>query len=267
MNTIHFYKYQGAGNDFIIIDNRLKNRGVDNPNWIRKICHRRFGVGADGLMLLEQSGNYCFTMRYFNSDGGESTMCGNGGRCIALFATHLGVAPREKLFEFDAVDGKHYAIVQKDTISLKMVDVHGIEKLPEGYFLNTGSPHVVILKGDVAEVDVVKEGRLLRHDERFKAGGGTNVNFLTIREPGNIAVRTFERGVEDETWACGTGSVASAMVANYLDNSLNKFEIDVQGGHLKVRFNALEGGHYEDVWLEGPAVFVFEGDFISDERL
>jgi diaminopimelate epimerase len=212
-------------------------------------------------MLLESSNAAIFTMRYFNSDGGESTMCGNGGRCIAAFAVHLGVAPKDVLFEFNAVDGLHFAKVEENLISLKMLDVDGIEKTTEGYFLNTGSPHVVVLSDDVLKVDVFKEGKLIRHDERFKAGGGTNVNFLTIKKTGSLAVRTFERGVEDETWSCRTGSVASAMVANYLENKRNVFDVEVPGGKLKVKFDVAGNGIYRNVWLEGPATYVYEGDF------
>jgi diaminopimelate epimerase len=261
MKSIHFYKYHGTGNDFIIIDNRHPIQGIADSKFVRKMCHRRFGIGADGLMLLESSTDATFTMRYFNSDGGESTMCGNGGRCIAAFAVHLGVAPKDVLFEFNAVDGFHFAKVEDNLVSLKMLDVDGIVKTKEGYFLNTGSPHVVVLSDDVIKVDVFKQGQLIRHDERFKPGGGTNVNFLTIKEAGSLAVRTFERGVEDETWSCGTGSVASAMVANYLEGTRNAFDVEVPGGKLKVKFDVIGNGIYRNVWLEGPAAYVYEGDF------
>lgn len=262
MKTIHFYKYHGTGNDFVIIDNRTRISGIDNTEFIRKICHRRYGAGADGLMLLESSENLAFTMRYFNSDGGESTMCGNGGRCIAAFAAWLGVAPIEILFEFEAVDGSHFAIVKDGFVSLKMADVNDIKEFSDGFFLNTGSPHMVILRDDVSGVDVNNEGNKIRHDNRFIEGGGTNVNFLTIKDSGKLSVRTFERGVEAETWSCGTGSVASAMVANYLNESQNCFDIEVPGGKLKVIFDVISKGCYKNVWLEGPATFVFEGDFI-----
>lgn len=188
-------------------------------------------------------------------------MCGNGGRCIAAFAMHMGVAAADLLFEFDAIDGRHYAIVKEDKICLKMADVSGIQEIPEGFFLNTGSPHVVLLKDDVSLVDVYNVGKEMRYDERFSDGGGTNVNFLTIKNDDLLAVRTYERGVEDETWSCGTGSVASAMVASYLNGSRNEFNIDVPGGKLHVRFDIAGKGVFKNVWLEGPAVFVFEGDF------
>lgn len=260
MAKVHFYKYHGTGNDFMIIDNRNKKAGVDNPQWIRKVCHRRFGIGADGLMLLENSSASAFTMRYFNSDGGESTMCGNGGRCIAAFATFLEVAPKDVLFEFDAVDGKHYARVGEDSVTLKMVDVKGIHDLEDGYFLNTGSPHMVVIVKDVEATDVYRDGTALRHDTRFKQGGGTNVNFLTMVNPGNLRVRTFERGVEDETWSCGTGSVAAALVAHHINPELNSYMVNVQGGKLKVSFEDKGDDCYENIWLEGPAQYVFEGD-------
>lgn len=261
MNSIHFYKYHGTGNDFVIIDNRDNISGIADCELVRAMCHRRFGIGADGLMLLEASKTSAFTMRYFNSDGGESTMCGNGGRCISAFAAHLGVAPNNLLFEFEAIDGLHHAKVDDKLVSLKMLDVNGISKTSEGYFLNTGSPHVVVLSENVSNVDVFKIGKMIRCDERFKNDGGANVNFMTVKKEGLISVRTFERGVEDETWSCGTGSVASAMVANLLDNSHNVFDVEVPGGKLKVQFDVIDKGVYRNVWLEGPAAFVYEGDF------
>lgn len=257
---MHFYKYHGTGNDFVLIDNRNNLKGVDNPDWIRKVCHRRFGIGADGLMLLGSSSDSAFTMRYFNSDGGESTMCGNGGRCIAAFATFLGVAPKGVLFEFEAVDGKHYARVEQQTVTLKMVDVHGINDLKDGYFLNTGSPHMVVVTNDVEQLDVFRLGRTLRYDERFKQGGGTNVNFLSMGNPGQLRVRTFERGVEDETWSCGTGSVAAALVAHHINPQPGGYTVQVQGGKLTVSFEDKGDGQFENIWLEGPAQYVFEGD-------
>ncbi len=263
MNRIHFYKYQGTGNDFIIIDNRKSIPGIDDKDFIKGICHRRFGVGADGLMLFEKSNNSAFYMRYFNSDGGESTMCGNGGRCIASFAKKAGVIPGDVVVEFNAVDGIHYANVGNDYVSLKMIDVDGVEVINGWFFLNTGSPHVVILAEDVKNIDVLNEGRKIRNDLRFKVFGGTNVNFLTIKKKGNIAVRTFERGVEDETWSCGTGSVASAIVANLISQSCSSYDIEVPGGMLKVQFDNIKKGLYQNVWLEGPTKFVFEGYYIK----
>lgn len=260
MTKVHFYKYHGTGNDFVLIDNRVKLEGVDNPGWIRQICHRRFGIGADGLMLLENSPSSVFTMRYFNSDGGESTMCGNGGRCIAAFAAFLQVAPKGVLFEFDAVDGKHYARVDEEIVTLKMVNVNGIKDLEDGYFLNTGSPHLVVITDDVERKDVFGEGGTLRHDERFKQGGGTNVNFLSIGNSGQLRVRTFERGVEDETWSCGTGSVAAALVAHHIKPEISGYTVKVQGGVLKVNFEDKGDNRFENIWLKGPAQYVFEGD-------
>jgi diaminopimelate epimerase len=262
MSRIHFYKYHGTGNDFVIIDNRKPYAGVDNAALVRAMCHRRFGVGADGLMLLEESAATAFKMRYFNSDGGESTMCGNGGRCIAAFAAHLGIVPANgSLFEFEAIDGIHHAGILNGVVRLKMLDVEAIREMPEGYFLNTGSPHVVMVRENVVETDVLGEGRAMRHDDRFKAGGGTNVNFMTSKGDGLIAVRTFERGVEDETWSCGTGSVASAMVASYLEGNRDNYRIEVPGGNLSVQFEVAGKGIFKNVWLEGPAMAVFEGEY------
>lgn len=256
---IHFFKYQGTGNDFVLIDNRDGKFNSEDAKLIGAICHRRFGVGADGLMLLERSDKSAFNMRYFNSDGKESTMCGNGGRCIAAFAVDIGVAPKGEYFTFSAVDGDHEALVDGNMVSLKMIDVEGFEESVDGLFLNTGSPHFVIFVDDPFSVDVFKEGRFWRNHERFSPGG-TNVNFVGPVKNGEVDMRTFERGVEDETWSCGTGAVASAIATHIHNKSGTNFVMKVPGGHLNVSFVVpKESNRFENIWLKGPAEFVFEG--------
>jgi diaminopimelate epimerase len=254
---IHFYKYHGAGNDFIIIDNRKKLLDKLSKDQIKKLCHRRFGIGADGLMLLKANPGYHFEMDYYNSDGSGGSMCGNGGRCITAFARHLGIIDIDA--HFLASDGPHEASFDnKNLVKLKMVNVNYLEENDEYSFLNTGSPHYVRFVPDVNSVEVFNEGRKVRYSEKFRQEG-TNVNFVSKIENG-IAVRTYERGVEDETYACGTGSVASA-IAYFSKFHLNQNTIDIKtlGGFLQVSFEKV-GNNYENVYLKGPAILVFEGD-------
>lgn len=253
--TLRFYKYQGAGNDFVLLDTR-NNPLTLTTEQIAYLCDRRFGIGADGLMYLAEKPGYDFEMVYFNSDGRESTMCGNGGRCIAMFANHLGVYNSQT--RFMAIDGEHEAIlVNTDTIRLKMTDVRKVEKGDDFYWLNTGSPHYVTFVDDIQSVNVFEQGRSIRYNSRFKAEG-TNVNFVQISSD-FLEVRTYERGVEDETFACGTGVVASAISA-YLKLNTDKttFDIRVKGGNLQVSFVPQPWG-FSDIWLQGPAKKVFEG--------
>ncbi len=255
--TIHFHKYHGAGNDFIIIDTRDK-AVPDQPELIKNLCDRHFGIGADGLILLEQKNGLPY-MRYFNCDGNESTMCGNGGRCFAAFAKKMGIASNP--MEFLGIDGSHIAEFNPDgSIKLKMIDVKKIELIDDSYFINTGSPHYVTMVRDVDKVDVMQEGRLIRQSVNFN-NGGTNVNFIQEVEPGKLKIRTYERGVEAETLACGTGATASAIAYSHYFEYLNSpIELYAPGGVLKVYFRQ-HNEQYSDIWLEGPAVEVFEGDF------
>lgn len=259
MTTYRFYKYQGAGNDFILIDNRnpLFDRG--NVDLVRRLCDRRFGIGADGLMLLQQASGYDFEMVYFNADGREGSMCGNGGRCIVAFARDEGIIG--KTTDFLAVDGRHYAEIdeQQGLVSLQMIDVDVIERDGPAYVLDTGSPHYVALVDGLAAFPVVAEGRRIRNSERYHAAG-INVNFVEAEGSGYY-VRTYERGVEDETLACGTGAtaVAIAMAAHEGKEGSQAVPIHVAGGDLTIRFH--KGGHrFTDVFLEGPATFVFKGE-------
>ncbi len=255
---VKFSKYQGAGNDFIIIDNRDERFNGDNVELIHSLCDRRFGIGADGLMLLENSGETAFRMRYYNSDGKEGSMCGNGGRCIAAFAVHNNLIINTHLYTFDAVDGLHEAKYNNGIVSLKMQDVVNIEKLKSDYFLNTGSPHFVRFVDDCDKVAVYDEGKAIRWSEPFKPGG-TNVNFVSKLGENLIKVRTFERGVEDETLACGTGVVASSLVASFALATSNNLDIEVLGGKLQVSFKTTDQKTFTDIWLTGPATFVFSG--------
>lgn len=259
-----FYKYHGAGNDFVIIDAR--SEAFDCPkSKVAALCHRRTGIGADGLMILENHDSAEFLMRYFNADGGEATMCGNGGRCMALFAHHLGIGGENKLFM--GVDGPHKADVLCDDgvegrIKLEMIDVDKVEIYDDYTFMNTGSPHYVEFCESVREVAVFERGTQIRRSEAFASIGGTNVNFVEYLEAGHIKVRTFERGVEDETLACGTGSVASALAASIkFAPQVKKWRVDVEGGQLEVCFETLSDGLYNTITLEGPAIKVFEGEF------
>ena len=214
MKQIPFYKYQGAGNDFILIDQRehhyLKQ---DQEAIIQKLCDRRFGIGADGLMLLEKADGYDFRMVYFNADGREGSMCGNGGRCIVAFAHFLGLV--NQACTFIAVDGPHEAIVKSPNyIELKMQDVKHIEVGEDHFVLDTGSPHYIQFVSDIDQVDVVNAGKAIRYNNRF-AEKGINVNFVDVHTEQSLRIATYERGVEDETLACGTG-VTAAAIAHHL---------------------------------------------------
>ncbi len=258
--SIPFYKYQGAGNDFVIVDNRGA-RLIDRQNTglIRQMCDRRFGIGADGLMLLQNAPGFDFEMVYFNSDGRESTMCGNGGRCMAAFAWKLGLF--QKYCRFVAVDGPHEAvIISPGWVELRLSDVEAIESGAGYYCLNTGSPHYVRFVEHISQVDVFEEGRAVRYSGRF-AEEGINVNFV-MDQPFGIEVATYERGVEAETLSCGTGVTASALAYALRHGLGGEVHVRVQtkGGQLEVKFNAV-GATFSDVWLCGPALEVFSGEF------
>lgn len=255
--TINFFKYQGTGNDFIIIDNR-ENIISLNEFQIKYLCDRRFGIGADGLMLLENHAELDFNMVYYNSDGNESTMCGNGGRCIVDFANKLGIF--NKKTSFSAIDGIHKALINVDhSISLQMQDVTNIDIVNTNFFLNTGSPHYVAFKENVKEIDVYSRGKELRNSNEF-APDGTNVNFVEFQGD-KIFVRTFERGVENETLSCGTGVTASAIAASlYKDSDKNSYDIITLGGNLHVSFVKENKNTFKDIWLSGPATLVYSGE-------
>ncbi len=253
---IVFNKYQGAGNDFIIIDNRESTFNPDDSKLIAKMCDRRFGIGADGLILICNDPEYDFEMKYFNSDGFIGSMCGNGGRCSADFAVKSGIAGKKMAFK--AYDGIHKALSEDGIIRLQMNNVRVPDLISGNYFINTGSPHYVVFVKNADKTDVFNEGKRLRWSEEF-APGGTNVNFVEVVENG-IYVRTFERGVEDETLSCGTGVTASA-IASVLSGHIDRNSVNVKtkGGNLSVSFR-ISGNEISDIWLSGPATYVFEGE-------
>lgn len=256
-----FYKYQGAGNDFVMVDNRDHIfPDASDTALIARVCDRRFGIGADGLILLEDAPGFDFRMVYFNADGRESSMCGNGGRCIVAFAQRLGIV-REK-YHFIAIDGPHEAVITaQDWVELKMSDVAAITQTDGGdYILNTGSPHYVQFLGTLDALPVAERGRSIRYSDAFRKEG-INVNFVAPGSEG-ISVATYERGVEDETLSCGTGVTAAALAwsLRHPDKARTRVPITTKGGQLEVRFQATEKG-FEQIWLCGPAVFVFEGAY------
>lgn len=253
-----FFKFQGTGNDFIIFDNRQKKFTRDMAKIYRTICDRHFGIGADGVMLFQEKEGFDFEMVYFNADGNESTMCGNGGRCMVRFAEMLGYAQKE--FKFLAADGAHNSIIEGPNIRLQMQNVHEVEQSLDYYTLNTGSPQYVTFTDNVDTLQVHTEGAKVRNSDKYKANG-INVNFVEIVGNG-IKIRTYERGVEDETYSCGTGVTATAlMFSNKIKLPTGKHSIQVQtlGGTLSVSFNKISESKFLDIWLTGPAQFVFSG--------
>ena len=252
--NIHFYKYHGTGNDFILIDNRAGDI-VLNKEQITHLCHRHFGIGADGLMLLQNEHDYDFRMVYYNSDGNESSMCGNGGRCITAFARKLKIITSKATFI--AIDGGHKATInEKGKVSLHMKDVHNIVEFNTHVEIDTGSPHYVTLVDDVKKVNVFAEGRNIRNEGKYQPTG-INVNFVQKVNDG-IWVRTYERGVENETLSCGTGVTAAAIATNNSTSASTK--IYTLGGALQVSFLKQAADKVTNVILTGPAQFVFEGD-------
>lgn len=252
-----FYKYQGTGNDFVIVDDRDNTFDSTNVDLVQKLCDRRFGVGGDGLMLLQQAEGYDFRMVYYNADGKEGSMCGNGGRCLVQFAYDQGVIKDETTFI--AVDGEHEAILKDGLVHLKMIDVASFDQYNEAYFMDTGSPHhVEFIDGDLSAFPLVKRGEEIRHSQRY-APAGTNVNFVQDLGNNHLSVRTFERGVEDETLSCGTG-VTACVLSSYLSNRVvSPVNVDVLGGNLSVSFEEIENT-FKNIYLIGPATFVFEGE-------
>ncbi|AYO58853.1 diaminopimelate epimerase [Chryseobacterium sp. 6424] len=252
-NTIEFYKYQGTGNDFVMIDNRDLQFPKDQE-LIRKLCDRRFGIGGDGLILLENHDQADFRMVYYNSDGNESTMCGNGGRCIVAFAHFLDIFEDTTVFE--AIDGGHEAQIHNGTVKLKMIDVEHLLKDGENWVTNTGSPHFVKAVTNLQDYDVYAEGNKIRNSPTYSAEG-INVNFTEALSESEIFVRTYERGVEDETLSCGTGATAAALVFMQ-QHDLRSVQVKVLGGNLRI-YADREGDSFRNIWLEGPAKQVFRG--------
>lgn len=262
MSRIHFYKYQAAGNDFVVIDNRARELALSKEQ-IVNVCDRRFGVGADGLMLLEKHPSLNFNLEYFNSDGSQS-LCGNGSRAAMHFASSLGMVNGKGTF--NAYDGEHVAeILSNGLIKLQMNPVKEVKFLADDYYMNTGSPHLVRFVKYIDDYPVYEEGKRIRYDDFFKPGG-TNVNFVELLPENTIFVRTYERGVENETLSCGTGVTAAALAAS-LKNYSSPVKIRTRGGDLSVEFKSTapahstgQAGTFDEIYLIGPAKMVFEGD-------
>lgn len=257
---IVFSKYHGTGNDFILI-NALDTTIVLSEQAIQTMCHRRFGIGADGLIILRDKEGFDFFMDFYNSDGKPGSMCGNGGRCIVAFAHDLGVIKKET--RFFAPDGPHVAKYESaDKISLQMADVASIEQHELGMFINTGSPHLVIDKSQEPAINVYDQGKKIRNSEKYKSDG-VNVNFFQDNQ--NMPkIYTYERGVEDETYSCGTGTVATALTLNKLFGNPSPVTLQAKGGVLKVYFNRNEANSYSNIWLEGPTKKTFTGTYLLD---
>lgn len=256
-----FYKYQGTGNDFVMIDNRDLKLSKNNTKLVRQLCDRKFGIGADGLILLENPENPedDFKMVYFNADGNESSMCGNGGRCLVAFARFLGIIAEST--RFTAIDGIHDASIKNGMVSLKMQDVKEVYNKEEFLFLDTGSPHHVVFSEDIGTMDIKKKGAEIRYSDRYK-NAGTNVNFVEGISEDSFSVRTYERGVEDETLSCGTGVTAVALAARASGRTKSdKVKLITPGGELFVTFKKTEDG-FSEIWLSGPAEQVFKGEII-----
>jgi len=257
---LQFHKYHGAGNDFILVDARSDASISLSEQGINKICDRHFGIGADGLMLLLPSEEFDFRMKYFNSDGREGTMCGNGGRCITAFAKSLGINKHN--FKFEAIDGVHYSEYLLDnSISLKMNDVKIVRRFPDGVFCDTGSPHFVFLHPSPHKADMADYGKTFRFDSRF-GSGGANVNAISFNE-NNITIATYERGVEAETLSCGTGAVAAAIAVSAIsEKTFDEYLVNAKGGLLSVKLKQDKEGNYFNIFLSGPAEFIFKGEIL-----
>ncbi len=254
---LQFFKYQGTGNDFVMIDNRKSIFDKKDTKKIAFLCDRRFGIGADGLILLENHPTLDFKMVYYNSDGNPSTMCGNGGRCITAFAKHLGIIDNEASFE--AVDGPHHSFIEEDIVKLQMQNVENIEDHKGHVFLDTGSPHHVQLEDNLETLDIEGIGSKIRYGSPYNETGA-NVNFVKKISNHNFAVRTYERGVENETLSCGTGVTAVALAMHFLGEAKNNLvSLQTPGGNLKVSFEKQQNG-YTNIWLIGPAVMVYKGE-------
>ncbi|RTY88559.1 diaminopimelate epimerase [Flavobacterium sp. GT3R68] len=254
---ITFYKYEGTGNDFVIIDNRHGTFPKGNIKLIAHLCDRRFGIGGDGLILLEDDKTTDFKMVYYNSDGNTSSMCGNGGRCLVAFAKKLQIIQKEATFI--AADGLHYATINDEgVVSLQMKDVDTVKTMKDYVFLDTGSPHHVQFSENLKSMDVKSIGAAIRYSDLY-GKAGSNVNFVQQKGTDSFSIRTYERGVEDETLSCGTGATAVAIAMKFLEKTKsNTIKINVEGGKLEVSFTFMDG-RFTNVFLKGPATFVFEG--------
>ncbi|MEA1878609.1 MAG: diaminopimelate epimerase [Bacteroidota bacterium] len=258
MAELRFQKWQATGNDFVIIDNRNGILTDLSSEWISRICNRNFGVGADGFMFIQNHPELDFEMKYYNADGLEAEMCGNGARSIIGFVKNLRIIDNSTTFQ--AIDGVHQGwVLRPDYYRIKMVDVDEIIENEKGISLNTGVPHLVIFTEAPDQTDVFQLGKEIRYSKEF-APKGSNVNFSNYSD-NILRMRTYERGVENETLSCGTGAVASAIATEYLNNyGKSTYEVQVPGGKLKVSFERTNKNHFQEIYLEGEAKMVFEGN-------
>ena len=253
--TIRFQKYQATGNDFIMLDNRASEYSKLDNAQVAQLCHRKFGIGADGLILISESDSVDFIMTYYNADGGIGSFCGNGSRAAVRFASTLGLITKSGYFE--AYDGIHETEIGSEWIKIRMADVQNGRNILDGTFIDTGSPHYVETCNNLDQFDVVVKGRSVRHNKVFEPSG-TNVNFVEQLGKESIYVRTFERGVEDETLSCGTGVTASAL-AMVIGDGTHTVKVITPGGNLRVSFERINDQN-QNIWLEGPAQMTFEGE-------
>lgn len=258
--SIYFYKYQGTGNDFIIIDNRGKTIFLTDKQ-ISNLCHRNFGIGADGLMLIENEKDVDFKMRYFNSDGAEGTLCGNGSRCITRCVYDLGLI--KKQYTFNAADGNHLCLKENEHLHLHLNFSQQYEVIDNDYILNTGSPHYVFFDDNqnIETTEFIEKAKKIRFHEKFVAQRGINVNQVQILDDSKIRVRTYERGVENETLSCGTGVTAAsiAYALRFLQDGQINIMVETLGGQLQVSFEK-KLQQFTNIFLIGPAQKVFEGN-------
>ncbi len=256
---INFYKYQGAGNDFILIDNRQQLFKNNKEQLAQQLCKRRFGIGSDGLIFIENDTDSDFLIDFLNPDGSRS-FCGNGSRCAVKFAHYLCIFKKQHT-TFKAIDGIHKAQLVNDLVKIEMKDVQSIQQIDKDFFINTGSPHYIKYFNNINQLDLIKLGQTIRYSDTYK-NEGTNVNAVEKIAPHHIKVRTYERGVENETLACGTGVTACALsyaLLNQLKN--NTIKVDAVGGQLEVSFTQQPNGNFTNIWLTGPAQFVFKGSY------
>lgn len=255
--NLPFVKYQGTGNDFILIDNRSGEWDSLSVSTIQKVCDRRFGIGADGLIKINSIPGFDFEVDYYNSDGSKS-FCGNGARCSVAFAHELGIT--KDAVSFMAIDGAHEAVKKDNLVYLRMNDVTELDTTHPEYVLNTGSPHFVHFTENVADFDIVAYGKQIRYSEKYKQEG-INVNAIHQLDTHSFEIKTYERGVEDETLSCGTGVTAAALALGEKNQIEGAFEYKVksQGGNLSVKFTRADS-KFSDIWLIGPAVSVFKGE-------
>lgn len=257
MQRIPFSKYQGTGNDFVVVDNRDQRFPTENLTVVRQMCDRKFGIGSDGLILIEPDDQTDFYMNFFNPDGSQS-YCGNGSRCAVHFARANDLIGDSCTFR--AIDGEHRGMVKPDEIMISIRPVAEAEPRGDDFLIHTGSPHYVVFCTDVDEIDILPAARNIRYNTEFKENG-VNVNFVEVLDEKNIRIRTYERGVEDETLSCGTGVTAAAITHLMREGSGRKVHVETRGGTLDV--SATKGGDklFFDVWLTGPAVETFTGTY------